>query len=128
MSNRQDHIDYIKSKGKFKIDCSRLIFNEEEIEILEKYGHWFVALTEEILNPVTDGQRQFVLVAQHRLHPVTPAETAWFKYLRRKALEEKKGESLKVQYTMEEDTFYNRKMAKQQKKMMFNEVNKIHRT
>jgi hypothetical protein len=43
-SLKEKHINFLKSKGEFYIDCSLGIFNQEERESLEKYGHWFKAL------------------------------------------------------------------------------------
>ena len=45
MSTKQEHLDLIASKGRFVIYCSITVFATEEIELLEKYGHWFNALT-----------------------------------------------------------------------------------
>ncbi len=128
MSTRKQHIAYIEEKGKFHIDCSRNIFSAEEISILEKYGHWFHALSNGILEPVTDMQREFIMVANEQKTPITPAEISWHKYNGRKRIEAKLGDRLNVQYIPETDSFYNREMAKQQHKMMFNEMSKNHRS
>jgi uncharacterized protein YifE (UPF0438 family) len=126
MSSKQDHLIYIQVKGEFIVNCNHKIFHPDEIKVLEKFGHWFLALTTGILEPISDGQKEFIRVANNEITPITIAEKAWHKYLGRKAIETKAGESLNIQYQIEEDTFYNREMAKKQKRMMFGEVQKNH--
>lgn len=52
MSTKQDHLNYIKEKGSFTVDCDHHIFKPGELEILKKYGHWFHALAMGILEPI----------------------------------------------------------------------------
>jgi uncharacterized protein len=49
MDSKGEHLEYIAHKGLFNIDCDLKIFSKEEIEILEKWGHWFMALVSEEL-------------------------------------------------------------------------------
>ena len=126
MSTLQDHKLYIKEKGDFIVDCSHAIFSRDELQDLKKYGHWYQALANGVLKPITDSQSKFVMVATNQTKPITPAEWNWFRYSHRKALEEKPGNALNANYKIEEDTFYNRAMAKKLKGMMFNEMNKNH--
>ena len=72
-----------KTKVKYEIKCSRDIFSEEEIEILEIYGNQFRRLTSGERKPVTDAQRRFIQVAQGQCHPETIYEKAWAKYINR---------------------------------------------
>lgn len=123
---KHEYLRYIKEKGKFTVDCNHIIFSTEDIEILEKYGHWFKALTDGELDPITDLQREFILVAKGQRSPFTIEEFAWFKYLGRKVVEAKNGNKLYEQHQLEDDTFYRRDMAKKQKKMMFGEMKKNH--
>jgi uncharacterized protein YifE (UPF0438 family) len=126
MSTKKDHLSYIKEKGEFRVDCSHEIFHPAEIKVLEKYGHWFHALTTSILEPISEGQKEFIRVANHEITPITPAEKAWHKYLARKVIEAKAGDSLKIQYHVEVDPFYNREMARQEKRIMYGEMKKNH--
>ena len=128
MTEREKHLLYIAEHGEFVVDCNRAIFSSEELTILTRYGHWFRALTDGVLQPVTKMQIAFVDVAHDRREPITPAEHAWFRYLKRKWIEEKYGDSLHKQYKPAHDTFYNREMAKQMKKMMAGENLKNHRS
>ena len=68
---------------KYDIKCSREIFSEEEIEILEEYGIQIKRLTSGKRAPVTDAQRKFIKVAQGQCHPETIYEKTWVKYINR---------------------------------------------
>jgi uncharacterized protein YifE (UPF0438 family) len=125
-STLQDHLHLLKEKGRFIVDCSHAIFHPEELKALEKYGHWFQALSSGVLQPISEMQKEFIKVANHEKTPITTADFAWFKYQGRKSVEAKFGDRLKTQYHVEEDTFYNREMAKKQKRMMSAEVQKNH--
>lgn len=127
MTEKEKHITFIKSSGVFQIDCKTIIFNTEEIEILKKHGNWFKALTDGTLQPITDLQNRFVQVAKGELEPFSLEEKAWFKYLGRKKVEAKYGDSLERIYSPEEDTFYNRDMFKKQKSTMTGIINQNHR-
>lgn len=127
MTSKQEHLNYIQRKGEFVIDCDLKTFSHEEIQILRRYGHWFRALTEGELQPITIMQQAFIDVAHEKRDPITPPEHAWFRYLKRKWIEEKYGDSLKIQYVPAQETFYNREMAKKVKKTMASENLKNHR-
>lgn len=72
-----------KITDKYEIKCSREIFSEEEIDILESYGIQFKLLTSGKRAPVTDAQRRFIKVAQGQYHPETIYEKTWSKYINR---------------------------------------------
>jgi uncharacterized protein len=126
MTSRQDHVKFIEENNHFEIDCNHQVFSNEQIKILEQYGHWFKALTSGELEPITDLQKRFISVAKKELEPETKEEKAWFLYLGRKAVEDKLGDKLKVQYKNEEDTFYNREQAKKEKRKNYGESRKNH--
>ncbi len=127
MATKHNHLQYLKEKGRFKVDCGLVIFSREEIEILEKYGHWFQALTNGELQPITELQENFIRVAKGEKKPFSEFEQAWFRYLGRKRIEAQYGDSLNARYEPESDSFYNREMAKQQKRIMFNVIRKTHK-
>lgn len=127
MTDKQQHVEFIKSKGNFQIDCKTNIFNIDEIEILKKYGHWFKALCDGTLNSITELQNRFIQVANGEIEPFSLEEKAWFKYLGRKKVEAKYGDSLDRVYYPEEDTFYNREMYKKQRSTMYGVMNENHR-
>lgn len=128
MATKKDHLEYIKSKGKFILKCRHSIFSEEEIALLEKYGHWFQALTDNLLEPFNNEQKQFIEVANRKIKAETFEEKVWFKYLKRKEIEEKHGDILNHKPALEDDTFFSRDMAKSVRKTMFGVMSKNHRS
>lgn len=117
MKTKKDtHLEYLSSKGKFKIDCKITILGEEEIKILEKYGHWFEALISGDLVPYTEKQKLFIEVAKGNRSPFSMEEKAWFKYTKRKEIEEKYGHVLNSKPELKTDPFYSREGAKHLKK------------
>ena len=113
------HINYLKQKGRFKIDCNPVIFSTEEIEILKRYGHWFKAICEGDLEIITERQRRFVQAMNGEREPFSPEEMAWHKYLGRKQIEAKYGDKLDYDYMPEEDGFYSEDLYKNQQLSMF---------
>lgn len=125
-NNKKTHFDYIKAKGKFTVACNHVIFSHEEIELLEKYGHWFEALTNGTLLPFNTWQEQFIEAVQTKKNLKTDYEKIWVKYLRRKEIEAKAGAALYTPPTLEDDPFYNRDMAKNLKSTMFKVMKQNH--
>ncbi len=104
-----NHLTYIHQKGPFQINCSRAIFSNEEIELIEKYGHWFEALVSGILSPITEEQKAFIQVFKNHEKPFTPEQVAWFKYIKRLELEQNNPEKFNLNYTSDaEDPFFSR--------------------
>jgi uncharacterized protein YifE (UPF0438 family) len=126
-TEKNKHYEYIKAKVKFTVTCNHAIFSNEEIELLEKYGHWFKALTDGMLLPFNAEQEQFVAVAQMRRVPETLYEKIWFKYIKRKEIESKKGAILYTTPIPEDDKFYSRDMVKKLKSTMFKVVKENHK-
>ena len=127
MSTKQEHLDLIAARGKFFLHCNLGSFSTEEIEMLEKYGHWFWALTSGVLEPISDLQQRFVLVATGKEDPFSLYEVAWWKFLDQKAYEERRREGVTIQYHIQDDTFYNRDMAKKLKSTMFKVMTDNHK-
>ena len=108
MDNREEHLQYLRTKGEFTVDCSHAIFSLDELEILQKYGYWFQALTDGTLKPFTELQKRFISVMDHGEDPFSLEEKAWFKYLGRKKLEIEKPESFRINYMFEENLLFSR--------------------
>jgi uncharacterized protein YifE (UPF0438 family) len=126
-SLKQQHLKLLAEAGKFEVKCSHAIFSVEELEALEQYGHWLQALASGALPPISAAQQRFVEVAQGQRMPVSLHEKAWFKYLGRTKLEAEKGEALKIEYHLLEDSFYSRDMAKQLRRGMRATLSEAHR-
>lgn len=128
MNNEEKkHHEYIKAKGKFTVACNHLIFSNEEIKLLEKYGHWFDGLTKGKLLPFNAEQEQFVEVAQMKRNPEAFYEKIWFKYIKRKEIESNKGAILYTTPLPKDDTFYSRDMVKELKNTMFKVMKENHK-
>ncbi len=127
MSDKSEHLRLKKERGRFTVDCNTAIFSLEEIAILEEWGHWFQALTSGELEPFTVLQEAFVAVARQARTPFSLHEIAWNKYLNRKRLEEDPNNRLDVRYGLDDDTFYNRDMVRQQRGIMRAVVLQAHK-
>jgi uncharacterized protein YifE (UPF0438 family) len=126
MSTNKEHLAYI-NKENFRMECSNSIFSPQEIEVIEKCGHWFTALTDGSLNPLNAKQKQFVEVSENLRGPTTDYEKVWWKYLKRKEIEAKYGNTLYTNPNPEQDTFHSRDMAKNLKSMMFKVTKENHK-
>ena len=127
MTIRNNHLSHIKLKGSFNIDCNRIIFSDEEIEILEKWGHWFEGLMSGELTPFTEAQVRFIKVINGESEPFSLEEKAYFKYLGRKSVEMKYGDRLKIRYEVTDDTFYSRDDKKKMNRLTYGTIAGIHR-
>ena len=128
MTTKQDHLNFIKKQGRFIVDCHKDVFTRDELELLEEYGHWLKALSEEKLKPLNMKQEFFIRVIKGEYEPESLAEVAWHKYLDQKFTEREAGDAEDQQYLPYEDQFYNRKMAKQLRKTMYGVMMENHRT
>ena len=125
--NKQHHLKFIKDQGSFRFECNRIVFEDVEIEIIEKYGHWFNALQKGALSPLNDNQKRFVEVANFRIEPNSQHEKAWWKYLKRMVIDVNAKDTLYKQYKLENDTFYSRDMVKQLHEQMYSVMKENHR-
>lgn len=76
-----------RSTARFAMQCSREIFSDAEIRILERFGREFVRLSNGLRRPETAAQHRFVEVANGRAPAETIYEKTWNKYLQRVAWE-----------------------------------------
>jgi uncharacterized protein YifE (UPF0438 family) len=126
-STKQDHLRFIKENCHFPLDCKSVSFSNEEIEILEKYIPWFNALISGELEPITDKQKRFILVSLGKEDPFSLEEVAWWKYLDQKDYEARRNSGAIMNYLPQQDTFYNRDMAKKMKSTMFKIMKDNHK-
>lgn len=111
------HKNYVRSKGRFTIDCNILVFSTEEIAILQQWGHWFSALCNGYLSPCSWKQERFIEVMKGEEEAFSLHEQAWHKYLGRKKVEAQYGDLLYANYIPEADGFYSREMLDQEKRI-----------
>ncbi len=116
------HIRLIQEKGRFHIDCNTIFFSTEELKLLEKYGHWFKALADGLLYPITEKQRLFVEMTKGNRDPFSIEEKAWFKYFKRKELEYRKGDKFYNTPRLNQDPFHSTEGFKSLKKSMFSSI------
>lgn len=126
-SPKQQHLKLLNEAGLFAVKCSHAIFSSEELDLLQQHGHWMQALANGSLPPLNAAHEAFIEVAQGKRSPVSVHERAWFKYLGRTKLEAEKGEALKIEYHVLEDSFYSRDMAKQLRRSMRATISEAHR-
>lgn len=108
MKTKSEHLKYLNSKGEFEIKCSLAIFSEKEIELLKKYGNWFLGLIKKELEPFTETQKKFLKVFEENVKPETFEEITWFKYQGRLKLEKNNPEKFKLNYSIKGDDFFSR--------------------
>lgn len=123
---QKEHLIYLKDKGPYLIDCSREIFNNEQLNIIKRFGHWFHALVDGVLEPFTQSQRDFIVVMKGNSDPISVEEQTWFLYLRRKEYEKKHSERLKRRYSLDEDPFYNRNDVGKLRGSMMGTISQTH--
>lgn len=114
------HKQYIREKGTFVIKCNAVIFSNEQVEILLKYGHWFQALCDGTLTPYTEKQRRFILAIDGKREPFSEEEVTWNMYLSRLKLEKEYGNHLEYNFIPEEKGFYREEMYKDIQSKLFN--------
>ena len=128
MKHKKQHIAYKKKHGRFIIDCNTDAFSTEEILTIEKHGHWFQALCDEKLIPYTYLQERFIRVYKRELEPFSVEENAWLKYNDQKDSEIKPGDSRNQLHLSHVNPFYTDEMYRSQKRMMYGEMKKNHRS
>ncbi len=124
---KQDHLNYLNERGEFTFACNQIIFDESELALIIRYGHWFEGLQNGDLVPLNEEQKRFVLVANFKEKPISTHEKVWFKYLKRMEIEAKSKDTLYKEPSLNDDTFYSRKMAKQMKKQVFGVISSAHK-
>lgn len=112
--------------GSYLLDCSREVFNNEQINIIKRYGHWFKALVDGILEPFTQSQRDFVEVMKGNRDPISVEEKTWLLYIQRKEYEKKFAERLKRRYSLDDDPFYNRQGVGKLRGRMMGTIHSTH--
>ena len=108
MDEKQKHLKYLQSKGKYSFDCPKGFYSEEEQYALRKFGYWFEALTDGTLQAFTLEQENFILVAKGQRKPETLHEKAWFRCLGRMELKKQNPAAFNTDYSYIDDSFFSR--------------------
>ena len=126
---KEYHLKYFKDKGDF-IPANSLkgvpAFDEETIQLIKTYGHWFNGLMNGELLPYTEKQRLFINAIAEE-NPISIEEQAWHKYLKRKELKETYREAMRRQPSLEDDSWYSREGKKEIRSTMFKVTRDEHK-
>ena len=117
MSTRADHLA-IARKRDFPFRCSPQLFTDRQIDLVIRWGFWYEALTDGTLEPITAAQEVFI---QAVLGPDVPEEAhaqAWWRYLRRLAIEIKYADSMHRAAHYQEQGFYTRAMVQDMRRIV----------
>ncbi len=118
MDIKRQHKHYL-TKGMFNLGSAKVIFNQEERQLLEQRGHWYKALTDGILTPTTEAQKAFVIATTGTKKPIDVIHLVWWRYLRRVKLMSEHQDYGKQKHTVKKDTFYTREAYKQMHPKMY---------
>src|SRR5260221_90138 len=77
MTVLEDHSTYLNRRG-YAPPCLSA-FTDEEVAVLDRYGHWMAALAAGTIAPVTSEQRRFVEMTRGDVLPETRFERLWAK-------------------------------------------------
>ncbi|MBL7981940.1 MAG: DUF413 domain-containing protein [Flavobacteriales bacterium] len=116
-SLRQQHI-VLARKRDFPFECDPRLFSEEQYLLIRRWGYWYQGLSSGDLTPFTNEQIAFVAAVHGDRPPNENHAAAWWRYLKRKEIEEKHGDAMHSSHQVDSDTFYDREMAKQVRKTM----------
>ncbi len=127
--SKEQHLQFVKEKGFFQIDIpiqDLPAFTDEMGAILKQWGHWFKALCDGSLEPLTEQQRHFVEAIQ-KSQPVTLEERTWYLYLKRKEIQVQHSHALSRRPKLAEDSFYSREDKQVINRSMYAVMKQEHR-
>lgn len=127
MTGKGEHLEYISHRGLFHLGCDPTVFTKEEIDIIEKWGHWFTGLTSGELKPITEIQVRFIRVVNGELTAVTPEEVAWLKYQASKAVIKQDVDEPTVRDTTLKERIHLKRHKKKSKSGNYNPLSWDHR-
>ncbi|MCB0787619.1 MAG: DUF413 domain-containing protein [Flavobacteriales bacterium] len=116
MSTRADHLVFARRRD-YPFRCAPQLFSEEQYVLVCRWGYWYEALTDGTLEPITKAQDVFVEAALGKEPPVEHHASAWWRYLRRLAIETKYHASMHRAAHYQEEGFYTRAMVKEMRRI-----------
>ncbi len=76
---KAEHLAFIKAHGRFTVTCDPKDLRPEQLQLLQRWGHWYAALNSGMLKPFTAAQRAFITASQQDLPPgEVHAHTWWY--------------------------------------------------
>jgi len=71
-----EHQVYL-SKQDYPLRCSTEVFENDELNLLNRYGFWIEALVDGVILPITDEEKRLLDVHAGKLEPMSLQECAW---------------------------------------------------
>jgi uncharacterized protein YifE (UPF0438 family) len=87
-----EHRVYL-SKQDYPLKCSVEIFENDELNLLNRYGFWIEALVDGVILPITDEEKRLIDVHTGKVEPINLQECAWRKLIERRMWEKNECES-----------------------------------
>jgi uncharacterized protein YifE (UPF0438 family) len=92
MKTPVEHRVYL-AKQDYPLRCSAEVFENDELNLLSRYGFWIEALVDGVILPITDYQKRLMDVHSGKVEPINLQELAWRKLIERKTWEKNERES-----------------------------------
>jgi uncharacterized protein YifE (UPF0438 family) len=83
-----EHRIYL-AKQDYPLECSVEIFENDELNLLSRYGFWIEALVNGVILPTTDEQKRLINVHAGKVEPINLQERAWRKLIERRMWEKR---------------------------------------
>lgn len=116
-AHKERHLHYA-GQHPFPFGCDPRLFSEEQYALITRWGHWYQALADGLLEPITEAQRVFIAAVRGSSPPTEPHAEAWWRYRMRLVIEARHGDAMHRSHQLEDDTFLSRDMAKQMRRTM----------
>ena len=92
MKTPAEHRVYL-AKQDYPLKCSVEIFENDELNLLGRYGFWIEALVDGVIPPITDEEERLIDVHAGKVEPMNLQERAWRKLIERRMWEKNEHES-----------------------------------
>jgi hypothetical protein len=87
-----EHRVYL-AKQDYLLKCSLEVFENDELNLLSRYGFWIEALVDGVILPITDEEKRLIDVHFGKVEPMNLQECAWRKLIERRIWEKNESES-----------------------------------
>jgi uncharacterized protein YifE (UPF0438 family) len=102
-----EHRVYL-SKRDYPLKCSVEIFENDELNLLSRYGFWIEALVGGEILPITDEEKRLIDVNAGKVEPINLQECAWRKLIERRVWEKNERESPHYRIIDESEQWFSR--------------------